>query len=338
MVRLIAQKGGCLMQRTYIDIESPESLRVRTDTPPQPGPGEVLIDVHYAGVNRADLLQRVGLYPVPADASPIMGLEVAGTVIANGTGSEGLLPGRRVCALVAGGGYATHAIARVDHCLAVPDNISLVEAAALPEALLTVWHNVVVLGQLRADQTALIHGGSSGIGSLGIQMAKLLGAKVLTTAGGPDKCAKVAALGADAVFDYRADPLLAQIEAAGYAGAIDVILDMAGGDFTQLNLDLAAPDGRIVCIGMMRGLKAEINLFTILQKRLHLTGSTLRGMGLDEKVAAFVAIRQHMLGYIAGGRIKPVIHAQFPLEDAMAAHHAMQAGAHVGKLVLNCQV
>ena len=326
------------MQRTYIDIESPESLQLRTDTPPQPGPEEVLIEVHFAGVNRADLLQRVGLYPVPPGASPIMGLEVAGTVIATGVGAETVSVGTRVCALVAGGGYASHAIARVDHCLPVPDNISLVEAAALPEALLTVWHNVVVLGQLKANDTLLIHGGSSGIGSLGIQMAKLLGARVLTTAGGADKCAKVATLGPDAVFDYRAEPLLAQMEAAGYAGAINVILDMAGGDYTQLNLDLAASDGRIVCIGMMRGMKAEINLFTILQKRLHITGSTLRGMGLSEKTAAFEAIRQKMLGHIANGDIKPVIHGQFPLEDAMAAHQAMQAGAHVGKLVLDCKV
>ncbi len=325
------------MQRTYIDIESAESLTLRHDSAPQPGPGEVLIDVHFAGVNRADLLQRVGLYPVPAGASPIMGLEVAGTVVANGAGSETLELGSRVCALVAGGGYANYAIARVDHCLEVPENLSLTEAAALPEALLTVWHNVVVLGQLKADDTLLLHGGSSGIGSIGIQIAKVLGAQVLTTAGGPDKCAKVAALGADAVFDYLAEPLLAQVETAGYAGAIDVVLDMAGGDYTQLNLDLAATDGRVVCIGMMRGIKAEINLFTILQKRLHITGSTLRGMGLAEKTAAFESIRQQMMKPIANGAIRPIIHEQFPLRDAMAAQQAMQAGVHVGKLVLDCR-
>lgn len=325
------------LTRHYMAIETPESLVLRQDEAPSPEDGEVLIEVHYAGINRADLLQRVGLYPVPKGASPIMGLEVSGSVIAVGNAVQHLASGDRVCALVAGGGYASHCLARADHCLKLPDTFDLARAAALPEALLTIWHNVMVLGQLEPGQTLLMHGGSSGIGSLGIQMAKVWGATVLATAGGAAKCSAVAKLGADQVFDYRGASLLEQMHQAGYAGKIDVILDMAGGDFTQINLDLAGLDGRVVCIGMMRGIKAEINLFTVLQKRLTLTGSTLRGMDLASKIRDFEAIRQHIMPSILNATIQPLVHAHYPLAEALAAQHAMQAGEHIGKLILDCR-
>lgn len=324
------------MQRQFIDIESTDKLALNSDPAPAPGTGELLIAVDYAGVNRADVLQRMGLYPVPEDASPIMGLEVAGTVVALGEGVTEFANGDRVCALVHGGGYASHAIARADHTLAIPEGLSTREAAALPEALLTVWHNVFRLGQLKAGETVLIHGGSSGIGSIGIQMAKAFGATVLATAGGDDKCERVRALGASFVADYKAGDVDAAFMEAGYQGAIDVILDIAGGDFTQTNLNLAAPDGRVVCIGVMRGSRAEIELFTILMKRLVLTGSTLRGMGVTGRASGFADIRREIMPLVASGAIQPIIHAEFPLADAMVAHQLMQSGSHMGKILLSC--
>ncbi len=324
------------MQRTYINIQDANTLTLERDEAPSPGAGELLIRVEFAGVNRADVLQRMGLYPVPPDASPIMGLEVAGTVVAVGKGSDEFSVGDRVCALVHGGGYASHALARVDHTLAVPDTLSTRDAAALPEALLTVWHNVFTLGALQPGETVLIHGGSSGIGSLGIQMAHGKGARVVATAGGAEKCQRVRALGAEFVADYKAGSVLEQFQTAGYAGDINVILDIAGGDFTQMNFDLAAPDGRIVCIGVMRGSKAEIELFHILMKRLTLTGSTLRGMGMDGRARGFADIRREILPLIASGNIKPVVHAEFPLAEAMEAQILMQGGSHMGKILLSC--
>lgn len=325
------------MERRFINLDDPQTLSIGTDQAPMPGPGDILIAVDYAGVNRADVLQRLGLYPVPPDASPIMGLEVAGTVAKVGEGVDTFTVGDRVCALVHGGGYASHAIARADHTLAIPENLSTRDAAALPEALLTVWHNVFRLGGLTSGETVLIHGGASGIGSIGIQMAKARGARVISTAGGAEKCAQVGELGAEFVADYKAGDLLAAFQSAGYAGAIDVILDVAGGDFTQTNLELAGPDGRIVCIGVMRGSKAEIELFTILMKRLTLTGSTLRGMGMAGRASGFADIRREVMPEVASGAIKPLIHAVYPLREAMAAHELMQGGTHVGKILLDCQ-
>ena len=228
----------------------------------------MLIEVDHAGINRADLLQRLGLYPPPEDASPIPGLEVAGQVVAVGKRCSSLQVGDRVCALTHGGGYASYAIAREDHCLALPDNLSTEQGAALPEALLTVWYNVMERGQLSAGETVLIHGGSSGIGSIGIQMAAALGANVISTAGSAVRCDAVKALGASFVANHREGSLTEQFTDAGYGGHVDVILDIAGGDLMQANLDLAAPDGRIVCIGVMRGMQSEINLATLFMKRL----------------------------------------------------------------------
>ena len=325
------------MLRHYIDIESPESLQYRQDQLRAPGNGEIAIAVDYAGINRADILQRLGLYPVPDDASPIMGLEVAGQVAAIGPEVTTFAPGERVAALVQGGGYASAAIARADHTLKLPENIDTRTGAALPEALLTVWHNVFTLGRLQAGETLLVHGGGSGIGSIAIQMAKSRGATVVATAGGPDKCAKVEALGAVFVADYRGDDLAGVFGEAGYAGKIDVILDMAGGDFTPLNFNLAASDGRVVCIGVMRGSKAEIELFPILMKRLTLTGSTLRGLGMAGRAAGFAAINEQVMPSVAAGVIAPVIDETFSLADAMAAQSRMQSGQHFGKILLDCR-
>ena len=325
------------MLRYCIDIESPESLQYRRDQLPSPGRGEIAIAVDYAGINRADILQRLGLYPVPDDASPVMGLEVAGQVAAIGPEVTTFAPGERVAALVQGGGYASAAIARADHTLKLSNSIDTRTGAALPEALLTVWHNVFTLGKLQAGETLLVHGGGSGIGSIAIQMAKSRGATVVATAGGPDKCARVEALGAVFVADYRGDDLARVFKEAGYAGKIDVILDMAGGDFTPLNFNLAAADGRVVCIGVMRGSKAEIELFPILMKRLTLTGSTLRGLGMAGRAAGFAAINEQVMPSVAAGVIVPVIDETFALADAMAAQSRMQSGQHFGKILLDCR-
>jgi len=325
------------VQRHFINIDSPEQLSLQTDNAPLPKPGEVLIDVHFAGVNRADVLQRMGLYPVPDDASPILGLEVSGHVAALGDGVDGLKVGDPVCALVHGGGYASYAIARVDHCLPIPPSVSLQQAAALPEALLTVWHNVFSLGKLAPNEILLVHGGGSGIGSIAVQMAKAMGARVVATAGGAEKCQRVRKLGADHVIDYQQGALLEQLQGLGVAGQINVILDMAGGDFTGINLQVAAPDGRVVVIGMMRGLTAEIDLFPILMKRLTLAGSTLRGMGMAGRAAGFAAIRTTVMPLVESGAISPVVHHVLPLEQAMDAHGLMESGAHFGKILLHCR-
>ena len=234
------------MDRHYITFTTPETADVVTDPAPTPGSEEVLIKVNHAGINRADVLQRLGLYPPPEDASPIPGLEVAGKVVAIGPGCTHLRPGDRVCALTHGGGYASVAVAREDHCLTLPDTLTTEQAAALPEALLTVWYNVFERCRLAEGETVLIHGGSSGIGSIGVQMARVMGATVISTAGSPQRCETVQALGAHFVANHREDNLAAQFESAGFAGQVNVILDIAGGDLMQTNLDLAAPDGRVV--------------------------------------------------------------------------------------------
>ncbi|MDG2460300.1 MAG: NAD(P)H-quinone oxidoreductase [Luminiphilus sp.] len=326
------------MDRHYIEFATPESAAVRSDPAPTPAREEVLIGVHHAGINRADLLQRLGLYPPPEDASPIPGLEVAGEVVALGEGCQHLQVGDRVCALTHGGGYASLAIAREDHCLTLPETLTSEEGAALPEALLTVWYNVFERGQLARGETVLIHGGSSGIGSIGVQMAKTMGATTLSTAGSLERCETVRALGAEFVADHREGDLAAQFTQAGYAGKINVILDIAGGDLMQSNLDLAAPDGRIVCIGVMRGMQSEINLATLFMKRLTLTGSTLRRLEMTERARCFDAIRQHVWPQVVAGDIRPVVDTAYPLAAVLEAHEHMRLGAHFGKLVLDCSV
>ena len=325
------------MDRRYIDIEDSDTLVLLTDRAPAPRAEEVLIAVDFAGVNRADILQRIGLYPVPEDASPIMGLEVSGTVVDVGDGVRRLKTGDKVCALVHGGGYSSHAIAREDHTFGLPPRLTTKEGAALPEALLTVWQNVFNLGRLQPGETLLIHGGSSGIGTIGVQMGLAFGARVIATAGGEQKCQRVRDLGAEFVADYRAGELDKQLDTAGYKGSIDVILDIAGGDFVPMNLDLAAPDARIVCIGVMRGAKAEVDMFKILMKRLTVTGSTLRGMGIAGRADGFRSIKNMVLPWLESGSVRPIIEEVWPLEQAMDAHQKMQSGSHFGKLLLECR-
>ncbi|MEE4202260.1 MAG: NAD(P)H-quinone oxidoreductase [Halieaceae bacterium] len=322
--------------RHYIAIKDPETLQVEQDDIPGPAAGEVLIDVAYAGINRADVLQRLGLYPAPEDASPIMGLEVSGTVAAVGPDVTDWAPGDRVCALTHGGGYASCAIARADHCLAVPDGYDLAAAAALPEALLTSWHNIFERGGLRAGETLLVQGGASGIGTIAVQMAAARDAHVIATAGTEEKCELVRSLGAAFVANYRDGDFVAQLTEAGYAGRIDVILDMAGGDFEQHHINLAAIDGRIVCIGVMRGMESTINLAALFMKRLVLTGSTLRAMPHGEKAASFSAIREEVMPLVNGGQIRPQVHAVVPLARALEGHQLMLSGQHSGKIVLQC--
>jgi NADPH2:quinone reductase len=327
-----------MMERHYIEFATPENADLVQDIVAAPGDDEVIISVHHAGINRADLLQRMGLYPPPADASPIPGLEVSGVVAAMGKNITEYAIGDRVCALTHGGGYASVAIARGDHCLPLPDAMTTEQGAALPEALLTVWYNVFERGRLTAGETVLIHGGSSGIGSIGIQMARAMGATVLSTAGSEARCAAVAKLGANFVANHREGDLLEQFNQAGYAGKIDVILDIAGGDLTQTNLDLAAQDGRIVCIGVMRGMQSEINLATVFMKRLTLTGSTLRRLETDTRAQCFQSIRTHLWPAVIAGEIAPIVEASYPLKDVLEAHQYMQSGGHFGKLLLDCRL
>lgn len=326
-----------MMERQYIEFATPEGAEIVNDTLAAPEDDEVIISVCHAGINRADLLQRLGLYPPPADASPIPGLEVSGTVAALGKNVSAYGVGDRVCALTHGGGYASLAIARADHCLPLPEDMTTEQGAALPEALLTVWYNVVERGRLASGETVLIHGGSSGIGSIGIQMARAMGATVLSTAGSQARCEAVAALGAGFVANHGEGDLLQQFSEAGYSGNIDVILDIAGGDLTQTNLDLAAHDGRIVCIGVMRGMQSEINLATVFMKRLTLTGSTLRRLETAERARCFQSIREHIWPAVTSGAIAPIVDATYPLHEVLKAHQHMQAGGHFGKLVLDCR-
>ena len=237
-----------------------------------------------------------------------------------------------------GGGYASVAVARGDHCLPLPDAMTTEQGAALPEALLTVWYNVFERGRLTAGETVLIHGGSSGIGSIGIQMARAMGATVLSTAGSEARCATAAKLGADYVANHREGDLLEQFKQAGYAGKIDVILDIAGGDLMQTNLELAAQDGRIVCIGVMRGMQSEINLATVFMKRLTLTGSTLRRLETATRARCFQSIRAHIWPAVIAGDITPIVEATYPLKAVLEAHQHMQSGGHFGKLLLDCRV
>jgi NADPH2:quinone reductase len=325
------------MKRHYIAFTTPETADMVADSAPAPASDEVLIKVSCAGVNRADVLQRLGLYPPPEDASPIPGLEVSGEVVAVGAGCQHLSEGDRVCALTHGGGYASLAIAREDHCLTLPGALSDEQGAALPEALLTVWYNVFERGRLTDGETVLIHGGSSGIGSIGVQMAKVMGATVLSTAGNAERCEAVQALGAQFVANHRENDLLEQFAVAGFTGKVDVILDIAGGDLMQTNLDLAAPDGRIVSIGVMRGMQSEINLATLFMKRLTLTGSTLRRLEAPERARCFNAIRDRIWPSVVSGVIRPIVDTAYPLSDVLSAHEHMRLGTHFGKLVLDCR-
>jgi putative PIG3 family NAD(P)H quinone oxidoreductase len=323
------------LTRRYVHIDEQErSLVLREDKAPQPGADEVLIEVHAAGINRADLLQRDGAYPPPEDASPIMGLEVSGTVVACGEAVTDWDAGDRVCALTHGGGYASHAVAPASQCLRVPESYSLSEAAGLPEAVLTVWHNIFQRAGARAGERVLIHGGASGIGTLGVAICRAMGLEVFSTAGTEEKCRRVEELGAARCINYRNEDFVEALDGMGLKGRIDVILDMVGGDYVQRNLEVAAPEARIVNIAYLRGFSVEVNFLPLLLKRLTLTASTLRAQTAAQKARMIEEINSALYPHLASGAVKPVIDREFPLAEAAAAHAYMEEGVHLGKILL----
>ncbi|GAA6152517.1 NAD(P)H-quinone oxidoreductase [Pseudoteredinibacter isoporae] len=299
-----------------------------------PKPGEVLIQVAYAGVNRPDIFQRMGLYPPPPGASPTMGLEVSGEIIALGEGVEAWSPGDKVCALCNGGAYAQQVAVPAGQCLPIPEGLSMAEAAALPETCFTVWTNVFDRGRLQAGETFLVHGGASGIGTTAIQMAKAMGAEVYATVGSAAKQKACLDLGADQVWNYQEDDFeLASFEASGGQG-VDVILDMVGGDYIQKNLNMAAKDGRLVSIAFLRGAKTEVDFRAVMIKRLTLTGSTLRPQSDIEKSAIAQNLQKHIWPLIAEGKFKPVMAAEFSIQEVAEAHKLMESHDLIGKIVL----
>jgi NADPH:quinone reductase len=312
----------------------PEQLRLASRPVPRPGEGEVLIRVIAAGVNRPDIMQRRGFYPPPPGASDIPGLEVAGEVVALGSNVAGLAVRDRVTALLAGGGYAGYATAAASLCLPMPSNLSMIEAAALPETVFTVWSNVFERGRCKAGDTVLVHGGTSGIGTIAIQLGTALGARVLATAGSPEKARACEKLGAVRGIDYRTEDFVEVVrQETGGVGA-DVILDMVSGTYVARNMSAAAMDGRIVTIAALGGVRAQIDMSVVMHKRLTLTGSTLRSRPLAEKAAIAAAVRHGVWPLLTAGRIRPVIHATFPLADAAAAHQLMETSTHIGKIML----
>jgi putative PIG3 family NAD(P)H quinone oxidoreductase len=319
----------------YIAV-NPENhhLSIATGPIPEPKADEVLIKVHSAGINRADLLQRKGLYPPPEDASQVMGLEVAGTIEAVGADAGNWQVGDKVCALTHGGGYADYAVAPVGQCLPIPTGFSKAEAAALPEALLTVWHNIFQRAKMKDGDKVLIHGGASGIGTLGIQIAKVMGGEVYTTAGTDEKCQALEARGATRAVNYKTEDFESVFTELGLKNDIDVILDMIGGDYIQKNLNLAAPEGRIVNIAYQKGFTAEINFVPVLMKRITLTGSTLRAQSFAQKTVMVEEIMEHIFPHLESGAIKPIVDSIYPLEQVEQAQGHMEGGQHMGKIIL----
>ncbi len=312
----------------------PEVLRPETRPVPQPGPGQILVALAAAGVNRPDVLQRQGGYNPPPGASDIPGLEIAGTVVARGEGAERFALGQEVCGLVAGGGYAQYAVVHESNALPLPRGLSLVEAGAIPETFFTVWTNVFQRGRLQAGESFLVHGGSSGIGTTAIQLAKAFGATVLATAGSDDKCDTCRALGADHAINYRSEDFVAVAKAATGGGGVNLILDMVGGDYIDRNYETAADQGRIVQIAFLNGPKATANFSRLMLKRLTHTGSTLRPRTVAEKAIIAAELHEKVWPLLEVGRCKPLIHATFPLAQAAEAHRLMESSAHIGKIVL----
>jgi putative PIG3 family NAD(P)H quinone oxidoreductase len=301
---------------------------------PQPGAEQVLIRVAFAGVNRPDVVQRLGHYPPPPGASPIPGLEVAGEVVAVGAGVAPGMIGSRVCALVAGGGYAEYCLAEAGHCLTVPEGLSLAEAAALPETLFTVWHNVFERGWVADGETILVHGGTSGIGTMAIQLGRLFGVIVIVTCGGPQKCARALEIGAAHAIDYRASDFVEEVKRITGGRGVDMVLDMVAGDYVPRNLKCLAEDGRHVTIAVQGGAKAELNMAVVMRRRYTLTGSTLRPRSNAFKTLLAQEIAGNAWPFVESGQLRPVMDRTFPLREAAAAHARMEAGEHIGKIVL----
>ncbi len=322
---------------TAIEIKMPGGPEVLTPVSrpvPTPGHGELLVKVAAAGVNRPDVIQRLGLYPPPPGASDIPGLEVAGTIIDVGSGVSRWRVGDEITALVAGGGYAEYCLVDARLALPIPKGMSLTQAAALPETFFTVWTNVFDRAALCPGETILIHGGSSGIGTAAIQLATCFGARVLTTAGSAEKCAACTTLGAHRAINYREEDFVKVAMAETNGQGVNVILDMVGGDYVARNIKVLATDGRLVNIAFLQGPKVELNLMPVMLKRLTLTGSTLRPRALEEKTAIAEALEARVWPLLNQGRIGPVIDGVFPLDRASEAHERMDSGAHIGKIVL----
>ncbi|HVX78067.1 MAG TPA: NAD(P)H-quinone oxidoreductase [Bradyrhizobium sp.] len=325
-------------QMTVIGISKPggpEVLKPETRAVPAPGPGEILVKVAAAGVNRPDVAQRSGIYPPPPGASDLPGLEIAGEVVAVGSGARRHKIGDKVMSLVAGGGYAQYCIAQDDQAMAVPPALSMAEAGAIPETLMTVWHNVFERGGLKAGETLLVHGGSSGIGTMAIQLAKAFGATVIVTVGSQDKADACQKLGADHAINYKTDDFVTEVKKITGGNGANVILDMVGGDYIDRNYDAAAVEGRVVQIAFLSAQpKATANFSKLMVKRLHHTGSTLRPRSNADKAAMVAAIEAKVMPLLREGRIKPLMDSSFPLEKAADAHRRMETSEHIGKIVL----
>ncbi len=312
----------------------PEVLQACERPVPELKAGEVLIKVHAAGVNRPDVFQRTGNYPVPPGASDLPGLEVAGEIVAGDLGDSGFKLGDLVCALVQGGGYAEFCAAPLAQCLPVPKGLSALEAAALPENYFTVWSNVFDRGQLSGEETLLVQGGSSGIGVTAIQIARALGHRVFATAGRANKCRACEELGAERAINYKTEDFEAVVKELTGGKGVDVILDMVGGDYLPREIKSLADDGRLVFIAQLGGSKGELDMGQVMRRRLTITGSTLRPRPIAFKAAIAANLRQHVWPLIEAGKIKPVIHHRFPLEQAAQAHAMMESSAHIGKIML----
>jgi putative PIG3 family NAD(P)H quinone oxidoreductase len=313
---------------------APEVLAAEQRPVPAPGAGEILVKVAAAGVNRPDVMQRLGLYPPPPGATDIPGLEIAGEVVAVGAGVTRWKPGAQVMALVVGGGYAQYCVAHESHALPVPAGLTAIAAAAVPETFFTVWYNMFERGRLAANETALIHGGTSGIGTTAIQLAKAFGARVVTTAGSPEKCEACRKLGADVAVNYKSEDFVAAALAATGGRGVDVVLDIIGGDYVDRNYEAAAIEGRIIQIAFQAASRASVDFRRLMFKRLTHTGSTLRARSVADKAAIAAAVEANALPLIAAAEVAPVIDSTFPLADAAAAHARMESSQHIGKIVL----
>lgn len=324
------------MRVVEISHPGPPDALVQGERPvPTIASGEVLIRIAAAGVNRADIMQREGNYPPPKGVTDVPGLEVSGTIAAVGSDVAGYAVGQAVCALVAGGGYAEYCAVPAPQCLSVPASIDVVDAAALPEAYFTVWTNVFDRGRLRSGETLLVHGGSSGIGTTAIALAHLRGARVFATAGSDDKCAACRSLGADLAINYKRDDFVSVVKEATDGRGVDVILDMVGGSYLPRNMESAAVEGRIVMIGLMGGAQSGVNLATLMSRRITLTGSTLRSRAIEEKGAIAEALRREVWPHLEAKRLRPIVHAIYPFDQAAEAHRVMEASTHIGKLLLS---
>ncbi|MXO88628.1 NAD(P)H-quinone oxidoreductase [Alteraurantiacibacter aestuarii] len=312
----------------------PDVLRLAQRPVPQPGAGQVLIAVSHAGVNRPDCLQRMGVYPPPPGASDLPGLEVSGQIAALGEGVDPAMMGQQVCALVNGGGYAAFCLAQAGHCLPVPAGLSMAEAAAMPETLFTVWHNVFERGHARDGETLLVHGGTSGIGTMAIKLARLFGITVIATCGSDAKCELARQVGANHAINYKTSDFGEQVLALTDGGGANVILDVVAGEYTQRNLDCLAVDGRLVTIATLGGIKAQINVVKLMVRRQTLTGSTLRPRSDAFKALLADEIAANVWPFVAEGALRPQMDRIFPLEQAARAHQRMEAGEHFGKMVL----